>query len=87
MLTALAAMDAVAIVQSDTTVYDPPLKFLQVFEVGGVIKIQNTRGDDITYTIPDVASGGRAPFIIPGRIRKVYAADTDILDASMIGYV
>lgn len=71
--------------------YDPPLKYLAVFEVDGTIAVlPNDVEDDIanavTFTIPTVANGAGCPFILPGLFRKVYATGTDISDAAMIGY-
>lgn len=85
-LVSMTAMNPEAIVQSDTTVFKPPLMFLAVFAVNGTIKIQNELGQDVTFTIPSVANGGGAPFVLPGRIRKVYNTDTTIADAALIGY-
>lgn len=86
MLNALTAMNPENITQSDTTVYDPPLKFLAVFAVNGVIEVKNSHGDTVTFTIPDTASGGAAPFILPGRIRQVMSTNTTIANAALIGY-
>lgn len=85
-LTALTAMNAENITQSDTTEYDPPLKFLAVFAVDGVIEVKNQQDVTVTYTIPSVANGGGAPFILPGLITKVMATNTTIADSALVGY-
>lgn len=83
---------AINIEQSDTTTYgvsaddSQSIKLLQVFAVDGTIKINNGIAD-ITYTIPSAANGGSCPFEIYGPIYKVYATDTSIADAALIGYV
>lgn len=86
MLTALYAMDAANITQSDATIYDPPLIFLTVWEVDCVVVVRNAGGDLVTYTVPSVANGGGAPFVIPGRIRQVMSTNTTAADASLVGY-
>lgn len=83
MLENLTALNAVAIAQSDSTVIDPPLKFLVLSEVGSVV-FENERGVEVTFVVPSVANGGALPFILPGRIRKVKAATT-LADGNMMG--
>lgn len=85
-LEALTAMNPIVIAQSDATIIDPPLKFLAVFDVGGNIVVENAKGDEVTFVIPAAADGGGAPFVLPGRIRKVKATGTTIADAALIGY-
>lgn len=86
MLANLTAMNPENITQSDDTVYNPPLKYLAVFAVDGVIEVKNDKGDTVTFTIPSVANGGAAPFILPGRIRQVMNTNTTIANSALVGY-
>jgi hypothetical protein len=84
-LEALTALNAQNITQSDTTVYDPPLKFLAVFAVDGTITIRNEKDEAVVFTIPTAAAGAGVPFLIPGRIRRVMNTGTTIANAALIG--
>lgn len=86
MLANLSTLNPEAIVQSDTTEYTPPLQYLAVFAVNGTIAVKNELNETVTFTIPDVAAGGGAPFILPGRFRQILDSGTTIADAAMIGY-
>ena len=74
-LEALTAMNLVAITESDTTVYDPPLKGLLVLPdaTGGNLVIENEKGDDLTLPIDATVV---APILVPGRIRRVLESTT-----------
>ena len=85
-LEALTAMNAVQIVQSDTTVYDPPLKAVVVSAVGSLV-IENGIGQEITFVVPAAVANETVtavPFILWGRVRKVKAATT-LADANLLG--
>ena len=86
----VTTLEAQNITQSDTTVFDPPLKLLQVFPdaSGGVIEIRTFQGNTVTYTIPDASkdNGIYTPFIIPGLIRQIRETNTTVANAAMIGY-
>lgn len=84
MLEALTALNAVAIVQSDSTVYDPPLKFLVISGVG-TVTFKNEKNVSIAFVAPAVADGGSYPFILPGRIRQVMDTGTSVTDANLTG--
>lgn len=77
------AMNAVAIVQSDTTIIGPPLEAIIISATGSLVYV-NDKGDTITFVCPSAANGGCYPFILPGRIRQVLAATT-IGDGDLIG--
>lgn len=86
MLEALTAINAIEIVQSDTTIYDPPLKAL-IITAPGVVEIENGKGDMVTFTIPAAVENlttTALPFILPGRVRRVMAATT-VADANLTG--
>ena len=74
----------VAITQSDTTVYDPPLYGVVVLATGN-LSIVNEQGETITRTFPTAANGGGYPFTFVARIRQVLASTTTLTDAEMIG--
>lgn len=73
----------VVIVQSDTTIYNPPLKAVLV-TLDGSLAVEDVAGVTHTFVIPAAASGGQFPCIIPGRFRRVLAATT-IADANLHG--
>lgn len=73
----------VVIVQSDTTIYDPPLKGVLV-TLDGTLVVEDTSGVTHSFVLPAAATGGRYPCIIPGRFRRVLAATTQA-DASLHG--
>lgn len=76
-----------AIVQSNTTVIDPPLLGIIVSAPGDLV-VKNEKDETVTINCPEHAGGtdegGRYPFTIWGRIRQVLASTT-IADADMIG--
>lgn len=73
----------VVIVQSDTTIYDPPLKGVLV-TLDGTLVVEDTSNVTHSFVIPAAAAGGRFPCFIPGRFRRVLAATTQA-DASLHG--
>lgn len=73
----------VVIVQSDTTIYNPPLKGILV-TLEGTLVAEDTSDVTHTFVLPAVAAGGRYPCFIPGRFRRVLAATT-IADANLHG--
>lgn len=75
----------IAIVQSDTTVYDPPLRAITVSADGNLV-VENATGNEVTLVVPDAASGGMFPFTWwCGEVRKVKESTT-IADANLIGH-
>jgi hypothetical protein len=74
-LEALTACNLVAITESDSTVYDPPLKFLLIMPdgTGGNVVVENEKGDDITIPVDATMV---AAILIPGRIRRVLESTT-----------
>lgn len=84
-LTQLTTFTPVAITQSDTAEYDPPLIGIVIAEADVTVKVDNEQGDAVTITIPSVANGAALPVTYWGRIRKVYSTNTSATDANMIG--
>lgn len=77
----------IAIVQSDTTVFNPPLLGLDIFAPGDV-SIKNERDTTITKTFPAIASEGVGyPFRWWVRVRQVLDTNTTVADASLVGLV
>lgn len=66
---------AVAIVQSDSTVYNPPLRGLYVMAAGNV-KVLTANGVTRTWACP-------AGFWIPDYISKVFDTDTAVADVNL----
>lgn len=83
MLSDITNFTPIVIVQSDTTVYDPPLKAVLV-TLNGTLVVEDVRGVQHSFVLPDAATGGQYPCIIPGRFRRVMAATT-IADANLHG--
>lgn len=77
--------ELVAIVQSDTTVLDPPLAGLLVFTAGAV-KILTEAGATLTLTFPTAANGGSYPTRLDAAITKVFDTDTAVTDANLFGF-
>lgn len=75
MLEALSALNAVQITESDTTVYDPPLKALLILPdaTGGNVVIKNEKDETITIPIDTTVT---AAVFLPGRVRQVLEATT-----------
>lgn len=71
------------IVQSDTTIFNPPLKAIVVTAPGDLV-IEGPDGVTVTVVCPAVASGGRYPTYVIGKVRRVLAATT-IADANLSG--
>lgn len=82
-LSDLSNLYQVAIVQSDDTIYNPPLKAIMV-TLDGTLVVEGA--DNVTHTIviPAAATGGSFPCYIIGRFRRVLAA-TSIADANLHG--
>lgn len=74
----------VAIVQSDTTTFNPPLAGIDVFTTGDV-SILTELGVTITKTFPAVAAGGSYPYRWLVRIVKVFDTNTTVADAALVG--
>ena len=79
----------IPIAQSDTTIFDPPLRAITVSAPGNLV-VENATGNEVTLVCPDhpggTDAGGRYPFTFwCGEVRKVKAATT-IADADMIGH-
>jgi hypothetical protein len=72
------------IVQSDSTVIDPPLKAIVILAAGD-LSFVDSEDSTVTKTFPDAASGGAYPFVLPCRIRQVKDTGTTLTDAQMIG--
>lgn len=68
-----------AIVQSDTTVLDPPLAGIRI-NAAGALKIRSTDGSEHTLAV-------LAAEYLPGAIDMVFATGTDIADADLMGYI
>ena len=85
-LEALSAINAVPIVQSDTTIINPPLKAI-VLSAPGSLVFKNEHDVTCTFVVPAAVTDETVtalPFLLPGRIRQVLAATT-IADADMLG--
>lgn len=77
-------MNAVPVVQSDTTRIEPALVGI-IISADGTLKYENDKGDDITFVAPAAADGGCYPFHLQGRIRRIYDTGTDIGNADLTG--
>lgn len=75
-----------AIVQSDTTVINPPLRAIEIFAAGALKVREAGSGTDFTKTFPVVASGGFYPYVFEGNFDKVYDTGTAIADADLLGF-
>lgn len=84
LLSDLSNFTPVAIVQSDTTVYDPPLKGVLV-TLDGTLVVEDVKSVTHSFVIPAAATGGRFPCFIAGRFRRVLTATTQA-DANLHGY-
>ena len=84
LLSDLSNFTPVAIVQSDTTIINPPLKGVLV-TLDGTLVVEDVTGVTHTFVIPAAATGGRFPCFIAGRFRRVLAA-TSQADANLHGY-
>lgn len=84
ILADITNLRGIPIVQSDTTVYDPPLLALDVFTTGDVA-IVTPDGTAITKTFPTAANGGRYPHRWWIRIRQVLDTGTTVADAALLG--
>lgn len=84
MLEALTALNLVAITESDSTIYDPPLKMLIILPdgTGGDVVIENEKGTEITIPVDATVTH---PIYLPGRIQRVLATGTDMDDAYIFG--
>lgn len=76
----------VPIVQSDTTVYDPPLLALEIYTAGDVSVVEAHTGTTITKTFPTAANGGSYPYKWEINIRSVLDTNTTVVDAALLGY-
>lgn len=72
------------IVQSDTTVYNPPLKAIDILAAGDLAVI-DSEGTAATITFPAVAAGGSYPHRWVCRVRQVLDTGTTLTDAQMVG--
>lgn len=84
MLQDIANLRGIPIVQSDTTIYSPPLLGLEIFTPGDVA-IVTPDGTAITKTFPAVADGGEYPVRWWLRIRQVMNTGTSVADAALLG--
>lgn len=84
LLQDLANLRGIPIVQSDTTVYDPPLLALDIFTAGDVA-IVTPDGTAITKTFPAAADGGGYPYRWWIRIRQVLDTGTTVADDDLLG--
>lgn len=80
----MSNLTGVAIAQSDATVISPPLKAIDLFE-GGTLKVRDTSGVTHALTLPTMAEGGTYPYRLWLRVDMVFATDTAITDAEMLG--
>lgn len=74
-LEALTACNLVPITESDSTIYDPPLKMLIILPdgTGGNVVLENEKGTDITVIVDATVTH---PIYLPGRVQRVLAATT-----------
>jgi len=70
-------------VQSDSTVYDPPLYGVDIFTTGAV-SIVTPQGDTITKTFPTAANGGHYPYRWIIEIRSLLDTGTTVTDANLV---
>jgi hypothetical protein len=75
-----------AIVQSNTTVIDPPLRGLEIF-VAGTLTVREA-GSKTVFELeyPDQAAGGSYPAILIMNIDQVRDSGTDMTDAQLLGF-
>lgn len=77
-----------AIVQSDTTILNPPIKALIVWladAAGDTLKFDDIEGTTHTVVLPPRAAGAAYPICIPVAMRKIHATTTTLDDAEMFG--
>jgi hypothetical protein len=72
-----------AVVQSDTTIFDPPLYGIDVF-APGVVAIHSPIGTVITKTFPAAADGGWYPCRWVVQIRRILDTGTTVADANLV---
>jgi len=75
-----------AVVQSDSTIHNPPLLGLTIL-TEGTLKYINELGVTVTAIFPAAAAGGCYPHDFWGNIRKVFATDTTLDDIDMLAIV
>jgi hypothetical protein len=75
-----------AIEKSDTTVINPPLRAIEVFATGTLTVREAGSGTTFAFTIPDVADGGRVPYVLEMNIDQVFDTGTSIADAALLGF-
>lgn len=74
-----------AIVQSDSTVINPPLRAIECFVEGTLVVREAGSGTTFTFVLPAAAAGGSYPYVVEGNFDQVLAATT-IADASLFGF-
>lgn len=75
-----------AIVQSDTTVINPPLRAIEIFTTGDLSVREAGSGTIFTFTFPTVANGGLYPYVFEGNFDKVLDTGTTLADAALLGF-
>lgn len=75
MLEALTACNLKTITESDSTVYDPPLKALIILPdgTGGNVVLENEHSEEITVVVDATVTH---PIYLPGRVRRVKESTT-----------
>lgn len=80
MLDNLTAVNIEAVSKSDTTIINPPFKYLLILGAGA-LAIQNHEGANVTVTFPT----GSYPFLLPGRVRRIYDTGTTLTNSQIFG--
>lgn len=81
MLEAMTAMNSENVTQSDSTVIDPPFKYLLITKAG-TVTIKNEKDQSVLITIDASITSA---VLVPGRVRKVMDTGTSVSDANILG--
>lgn len=76
---------SIAVVQSDTTTYNPPIRGIIISEDDVTVAIKNDNGDTVTLTIPAVADGASLPYTWwCGNASQILASGTTAANGNMV---
>lgn len=69
--------------QSDTTVFDPPLSGVLIFTTGD-LSFKNDQDTTLTFTFPAAANGGSYPYFFEAQITQILNTNTTIANGAML---
>jgi len=70
-----------AVVQSDTTILNPPVREI-IISAEGSLAVESEKGDSVTLVVP---AGASLPFVFRcGRVRRILDTGTDIANANLV---